>query len=174
MRHLLLLAAASLAFGASCSVASAQTPTNILVVGDSLEVGTAPNLGALLPGATITSDAVESRSSSDVLAALSENIDGGFDAVVFDAGTNDDPANPGLHPVGRAALARLDLGVLDASGPGRRILRHVNGAAADYRPAAGASAEFCQSHPYRQIAHPVSGCSYTGLMSVTNPAAASS
>ena len=75
---------------------SAQTPANILVVGDSLEVGTSPHLGANLPGASITVDAAESRSSSDVLAALSENFDDSLRRVVFDAGTNDDPANPGL------------------------------------------------------------------------------
>lgn len=89
-----------LAFGAGLSLlatpAPAQTPASILVVGDSLEVGTSPHLGANLPGASITVDAVESRSSSEVLAALSENFDEGYDAVVFDAGTNDDPANPGL------------------------------------------------------------------------------
>ena len=89
----LLLAAGGSSLPAT---AAAQTPSNILVVGDSLEVGTAPHLGSMLPGASITTDAVESRSSNDVLAALSENIDDSYDAIVFDAGTNDDPANPGL------------------------------------------------------------------------------
>ena len=92
----LSLLAAVLLFGAGSSPASAQTAANILVVGDSLEVGTSPHLGAVLPGASITVDAEESRSSSDVLAALSENVDDSYDVVVFDAGTNDDPANPGL------------------------------------------------------------------------------
>lgn len=95
------LLAALLLFGASSSsltapAAAQSAPSNILVVGDSLEVGTAPNLGGMLPGASITSDAAESRSSSAVLDALAENFDPGFDVVVFDAGTNDDPANPGL------------------------------------------------------------------------------
>jgi hypothetical protein len=85
-----------LLFGVSSSPAAAQTPGNILVVGDSLEVGTSPHLGAMLPGASITVDAEESRSSSEVLAALAENMNDGYDVVVFDAGTNDDPANPGL------------------------------------------------------------------------------
>ena len=93
-RCLLLLATASLTFAASCSIASAQVPANILVVGDSLEVGTSPHLGAMLPGASITVDAAESRSSSAVLSALSENFDEGYDVVVFDAGTNDDPGQP--------------------------------------------------------------------------------
>ena len=93
----LSLLAATLLFGAICSSpVAAQVPANILVVGDSLEVGTSPHLGAMLPGASITVDAEESRSSSEVLAALSENFDEGYDVVVFDAGTNDDPANPGL------------------------------------------------------------------------------
>ena len=92
----MLLAVALGVLSLDVSPADAQAPTNILVVGDSLEVGTSPHLGANLPGASITVDAVESRSSSDVLAALSENFDESYDAVVFDAGTNDDPANPGL------------------------------------------------------------------------------
>lgn len=90
------LLVAILLVGAICSPAAAQSPDSILVVGDSLEVGTSPHLGALLPGASIAVDAEESRSSSEVLAALSANLDGSHDVVVFDAGTNDDPGQPSV------------------------------------------------------------------------------
>ena len=93
---LIAVLATALLLGASGSPAAAQTPGKILVVGDSLEVGTSPYLGSMLPGASITVDAEESRSSSEVLAALAANMSDAYDVVVFDAGTNDDPANPGL------------------------------------------------------------------------------
>jgi lysophospholipase L1-like esterase len=88
--------------------AHAQAPPGgILVVGDSLEVGTSPNLAPLLPGATITVDAEESRSSSAVLDALAANLDASHSIVVFDAGTNDDPAQPSVLTANLAQAAEL-------------------------------------------------------------------
>jgi hypothetical protein len=42
-------------------------------------------------------------------------------------------------------------------GPGRGVIRDMDGAAADDRAAAGASAEFRQSHSYRHNRIPVPG-----------------
>ncbi len=97
-----LLALAVLAPGAA-----AQTGGGVLIVGDSLEVGTSPYLQADLPGAALTVDAEESRSSSTVLEALRENVNPSQSVVVFDAGTNDDPAAPDALAANLAAAAEV-------------------------------------------------------------------
>ena len=66
------------------SVASAS----VLVVGDSLVVGTAP----YLPG-HVTSDGRVGRPSTEAVSVLRAKFSG-QDVVVFDAGVNDDPAQP--------------------------------------------------------------------------------
>jgi len=66
----------------------------------------------------------------------------------------------------------LRLRIADESGAGRRAFRDMDRAAADDCAAARAGSQFCQGHSYRHITHPVPGCSFTGLMWITNPAAA--
>lgn len=66
----------------------------MLVVGDSLEVGTEPYLRKELGGVELDVDAKTSRPSSDGLAVLEAAIGAQHEVVVFDLGTNDDPANP--------------------------------------------------------------------------------
>ena len=66
----------------------------VLVVGDSLGVGTEPYLREALPGVDITVDAETGRPSSTGLAVLQSLVSDAHDVVVFDLGTNDDPAQP--------------------------------------------------------------------------------
>ncbi|MDX6581928.1 MAG: hypothetical protein QOI10_1112 [Solirubrobacterales bacterium] len=72
----------------------ASAGASVLYVGDSLGVGTAPYLRQQLGGVGLDVDAKIGRPSSvgvDVLGAL---IAPSYDVVVFDLGTNDDPAAP--------------------------------------------------------------------------------
>ncbi|MFN2616552.1 MAG: hypothetical protein ABR581_05435 [Thermoleophilaceae bacterium] len=71
-------------------------PKAVLVVGDSLEVGTGPYLRSELPGVRLTIDARKSRPSPEGVRALRERLRPADAVVVFDLGVNDDPSNPGL------------------------------------------------------------------------------
>ena len=66
----------------------------MLVVGDSLEVGTEPYLRQELPGAELTVDALKGRPSSAGVDVLAGALQPQHEIVVFDLGTNDDPGNP--------------------------------------------------------------------------------
>jgi lysophospholipase L1-like esterase len=61
----------------------------VLVVGDSLSVGTDGPLRAALPEAEIQSDSLNGRSSAEGVSVLSELLGPEHDTVVFDLGTND-------------------------------------------------------------------------------------
>lgn len=87
--------------------ATAQAPGGVLVVGDSLEVGTAPYLSQYLPGVPIKVDAGVSRPSSEVLKALRADLDSSQSVVVFEAGTNDDPSQPQALASHLAAAGRF-------------------------------------------------------------------
>ena len=77
------------------SPASAQGPGPVLVVGDSLEVGTEPYLRGELAGVDVAVDARTSRPSDEGVAVLREALRPQHEVVVFDLGTNDDPGDPG-------------------------------------------------------------------------------
>jgi len=77
------------------ATAAAQGPGPVLVVGDSLEVGTEPYLRRELGGIDLTVDARTSRPSDDGIAVLQGALRPQHDVVVFDLGTNDDPSDPG-------------------------------------------------------------------------------
>jgi hypothetical protein len=64
-------------------------------VGDSLEVGTGPYLRGELAGRSVTIDAETGRPSADGLGVLRARLERSHAIVVFDLGTNDDPARPG-------------------------------------------------------------------------------
>ena len=84
----------SLALLAAAVALPATAGASVLYVGDSLGVGTAPYLRPLLGGVGLDVDAEIGRPSSagpDILASLIAPSD---DVVVFDLGTNDDPAAP--------------------------------------------------------------------------------
>src|SRR5439155_24134763 len=86
------LLAASLLLLALPASASANA---VLVVGDSLEVGTGPYLQRALPGESVTVDAKKSRPSNVGVDLLRSRLRPGHAVVVFDLGTNDDPGAPG-------------------------------------------------------------------------------
>jgi hypothetical protein len=83
----------ALALVVSCAFA-ASAGASVLYVGDSLGVGTAPYLRSELGGTGMDVDAEIGRPSGvgvDILASL---ISAEHEVVVFDLGTNDDPAAP--------------------------------------------------------------------------------
>jgi lysophospholipase L1-like esterase len=65
----------------------------VLVVGDSLGVGTDGPLRAALPEAEIQSDSQNGRTSAEGVSTLSELLGSEHDTVVFDLGTNDGNAS---------------------------------------------------------------------------------
>ena len=66
----------------------------VLVVGDSLEVLTSPYLKQYLPGVHLTVNAVGGYSSPQIFGLFKESYDPSQSVIVFDAGTNDNPAYP--------------------------------------------------------------------------------
>jgi hypothetical protein len=67
---------------------------SVLYVGDSLGVGTGPYLRSQLGGAGLELDAEIGRPSAVGVEVLGSLIAPDHDVVVFDLGTNDDPAQP--------------------------------------------------------------------------------
>jgi lysophospholipase L1-like esterase len=80
---------------------------SVLVVGDSLEVGSGPYLRESLPGATLEIDADRGRSSGQGALVLAERLGPEHDVVVFPLGTNDSPSNPGGLAASLATAAQL-------------------------------------------------------------------
>lgn len=66
----------------------------VLVVGDSLEELTSPHLEGLLPGVPLTIDAVGGSNSYEIFDLFQESYSPSDSVIVFDAGTNDNPAYP--------------------------------------------------------------------------------
>ncbi len=66
----------------------------MLVVGDSLEELTSPYLQRFLPGVPLTINAVGGSNSYQIYDLFQESYDPSQSVVVFDAGTNDNPAYP--------------------------------------------------------------------------------
>ena len=77
------------------------------MVGDSLEVGTSPYLRGLLRGIPLTVDAQTSRPSSTGVAILRSRPQSSDQVVVFDLGTNDDPAQPQALAADLAAVRSI-------------------------------------------------------------------
>lgn len=67
---------------------------HVLVVGDSLEELTSPYLSRYLPGVTLTVNAVGGYNSYQIFDLFQESYEPSQSVVVFDAGTNDNPAYP--------------------------------------------------------------------------------
>jgi hypothetical protein len=78
--------------GGEVRPAAADGP--VLVVGDSLSVGIEPYLGQELGGRPVTIDAKTGRPSPVGVEVLRSLISPEHEVVVFDLGTNDDPALP--------------------------------------------------------------------------------
>jgi lysophospholipase L1-like esterase len=73
----------------------ASAAGRVLVVGDSLEVGTGPHLREELSGRPVQVDARIGRPSGEGVGVLRSRIRSSDEVVVFDLGVNDDPSQPG-------------------------------------------------------------------------------
>ncbi|HEV2723393.1 MAG TPA: hypothetical protein VGV10_02075 [Thermoleophilaceae bacterium] len=91
--RVLALATLAVMFALAPAEVSAQSGA-VLVVGDSLEVGTGPHLRRELDSAALTIDARTGRGSSEGVRVLSERLRPAHRVVVFDLGVNDDPSRP--------------------------------------------------------------------------------
>jgi hypothetical protein len=79
---------------AICAPARASGEGGVLVVGDSLEELTSPYLQRYLPGVPLTVNAVGGSNSYQIYDLFRESYDPSQSVIVFDAGTNDNPAYP--------------------------------------------------------------------------------
>jgi hypothetical protein len=77
----------------------------VLVVGDSLEVGSGPYLRSAVPGIRV--DAVKGRTSSEGVQVLAARLSPADSVVVFPLGTNDSPSSPAVLAADLDAAARL-------------------------------------------------------------------
>jgi hypothetical protein len=77
----------------------------VLVVGDSLEVLTSPYLKRYLPGVALTVNAQGGYNSYQIRELFEESYDPSQSVIVFDAGTNDNPAYPQILAENLAAVA---------------------------------------------------------------------
>ncbi|MDX6601923.1 MAG: hypothetical protein QOF13_1125 [Solirubrobacterales bacterium] len=86
--------ATMLALALTAPPASASGNGGVLVVGDSLEELTSPYLKKYLPGIPLTVNAVGGYNSFQIFDLFQESYDPSQSVIVFDAGTNDNPAYP--------------------------------------------------------------------------------
>lgn len=85
---------AMLALALSAPSAQASGEGGVLVVGDSLEELTSPYLQKYLPGVPLTVNAVGGSNSFQIFDLFQESYEPSQSVIVFDAGTNDNPAYP--------------------------------------------------------------------------------
>ena len=83
-----------LALTLTAPTAGASGSGGALVVGDSLEVLTSPYLKQYLPGVQLTVNAEGGYNSFQIFDLFEESYDPSQSVIVFDAGTNDNPAYP--------------------------------------------------------------------------------
>lgn len=76
------------------AAAPAAAAPKVLVVGDSLEELTSPYLGRYLPGVELVVNAKGGYNSYQIFDLFQESYEPSDAVVVFDAGTNDNPAYP--------------------------------------------------------------------------------
>ncbi|HEX5982604.1 MAG TPA: hypothetical protein VFY69_00200 [Solirubrobacterales bacterium] len=87
--------------------AEARAAPHVLVVGDSLEELTSPYLSRYLPGVELTINAVGGYNSYQIFDLFQESYDPSMDVIVFDAGTNDNPAYPEILAENLAKVAGI-------------------------------------------------------------------
>jgi lysophospholipase L1-like esterase len=90
-----------------CGLLPSNATAAVLVVGDSLAVGTEGALRAALPEAEIEADSLNGRTSVEGVSVLSELLAPEHDTVVFDLGTNDGNAAVGVTADSLAAARAL-------------------------------------------------------------------
>jgi hypothetical protein len=88
------IAAATAALALFGGGASAAASPRVLVVGDSLEELTSPYLAGYLSGVTLTVNAVGGSNTYEIFDLFQESYDPSQSVIVFDGGTNDNPAYP--------------------------------------------------------------------------------
>jgi hypothetical protein len=76
------------------SAGQAQAAPKVLVVGDSLEELTSPYLSRYLPGVELVVNAQGGYNSFQIFDLFQESYEPSDSVIVFDAGTNDNPAYP--------------------------------------------------------------------------------
>ncbi len=91
---MLAVVSAMLALAALAPAASAAGSGSVLLVGDSLAELTSPYLQRYLPGVELTVNAVGGSNSYQIYELFEESYDPSQSVIVFDAGTNDNPAYP--------------------------------------------------------------------------------
>lgn len=100
------LAASAVAALAIAAPASAAPPrADVLVVGDSLEELTGPYLPELLPGVSVTVNAVGGSNTYEILELFEESYEPSQSVIVFDSGTNDNPNYPQILEENLAKVA---------------------------------------------------------------------
>jgi hypothetical protein len=92
--HKLAMLVAMLVLASAAPSARASGNGGVLVVGDSLEELTSPYLKQYLPGVPLTVNAVGGYNSYQIFDLFQESYDPSQSVIVFDAGTNDNPAYP--------------------------------------------------------------------------------
>jgi hypothetical protein len=97
----------TLALLAFAPAAGAQPIAKVLVVGDSLEELTSPYLGRYLPGVELTVNAVGGSNSYQIFDLFQQSYDPSQSVIVFDAGTNDNPAYPQILAGNLAKVASV-------------------------------------------------------------------
>ncbi len=85
--------------------AGAIAAPKVLVVGDSLEESTGPNLGKYLPGVEVTVNAVGGSNTFEILDLFEESYEPPMSVIVFDGGTNDNPNYPQILEENLAKVA---------------------------------------------------------------------
>jgi len=90
----LAIVVAMLVLASTAPSARASGNGGVLVVGDSLEELTSPYLKQYLPGVPLTINAVGGYNSYQIFDLFQESYDPAQSVIVFDAGTNDNPAYP--------------------------------------------------------------------------------
>jgi hypothetical protein len=94
VRKLATVAATLVALALIAPSARASGGGGVLVVGDSLEELTSPYLKQYLPGVPLTVNAVGGSNSYQIFGLFQESYEPSQSVIVFDAGTNDNPAYP--------------------------------------------------------------------------------
>lgn len=90
----LLLAQLALLLPLATPPSAVSSGGGALVVGDSLEVLTIPYLKRYLPGVPLTTNAGGGYNSYQIFDLFEQSYDPSQSVIVFDAGTNDNPAYP--------------------------------------------------------------------------------
>jgi hypothetical protein len=88
------IATAAAVLSPLASATAAVGAPHVLVVGDSLEELTSPYLSRYLPGVSLTVNAVGGSNSYQIFDLFQESYEPSQSVIVFDAGTNDNPAYP--------------------------------------------------------------------------------